>query len=446
LPPFNPEVKQFFAFNAMIFKGMRKKSIIIIILTLLVLLVSGWFLINKNKTKPRTIFNSEAEKLPPEPKVLYGINVDSCVVVKEKIKRNEFLSDILLKYNVDYSTIDKLARETKAVFDVRKFRYNNYYSVILTKDSLPKAKYFVYEISPVDYVVYNLQDTIIATRGLKNIVVEADTATGIINSSLWNAMTDNNTNPNLANELSEIYAWTIDFFGIQKGDNYKVVYENLFVDGESIGIGKVLGANFNHSGGDNFAIYFVQDSTGDYFDEHANSLRRTFLKAPLRYKRISSGFSYSRMHPILKYRRPHLGVDYAADRGTPVVAIGDGVVVFAKWDNGGGGRAIKVKHNGTYTTVYMHLSKYGEGIKAGAKVKQGQVIGYVGASGLATGPHLDFRFYRNGKAVDPTKVESPAAEPVDSTNLERFEVEKTKWLEILKGVPLSKVDTGISEK
>ena len=446
MPPFNPEVKQFFAFNAMIFKGMRKKSIIIIILTLLVLLVSGWFLINKNKTKPRTIFNSEAEKLPPEPKVLYGINVDSCVVVKEKIKRNEFLSDILLKYNVDYSTIDKLARETKAVFDVRKFRYNNYYSVILTKDSLPKAKYFVYEISPVDYVVYNLQDTIIATRGLKNIVVEADTATGIINSSLWNAMTDNNTNPNLANELSEIYAWTIDFFGIQKGDNYKVVYENLFVDGESIGIGKVLGANFNHSGGDNFAIYFVQDSTGDYFDEHANSLRRTFLKAPLRYKRISSGFSYSRMHPILKYRRPHLGVDYAADRGTPVVAIGDGVVVFAKWDNGGGGRAIKVKHNGTYTTVYMHLSKYGEGIKAGAKVKQGQVIGYVGASGLATGPHLDFRFYRNGKAVDPTKVESPAAEPVDSTNQERFEVEKTKWLEILKGVPLSKVDTGISEK
>jgi murein DD-endopeptidase MepM/ murein hydrolase activator NlpD len=254
-------------------------------------------------------------------------------------------------------------------------------------------------------------------------------------------MVDNDTDPNLANELSEIYAWTIDFFGIQNGDNFKVIYENKFVDGERIGIGKVLAANFNHYGDDHFAFYFVQDSTGDYFDEKANSLRRTLLKAPLRYRRISSGFSYSRMHPILKYRRPHLGVDYAADRGTPVVSIGDGVVVFAKWDNGGGGRAVKIKHNGTYTTLYMHLSKYGKGIKAGAQVKQGQVIGYVGASGLATGPHLDFRIYRNGKPIDPLKVESPPALPVDSVNLERFEVEKSKWLKDLEHIRIQDSDS-----
>lgn len=415
---------------------MLKKTTIIILAALLIIAALFFIFSKKNDLSPESMLSLEEEKTIPNPRVLYGITVDSLTVVKDKIKRNEFLADILLKYNVDYSIIDKLARDTKAVFDVRKFRYNNYYSIILTKDSLPEAKYFVYEISSVDYVVYSLQDTVVATRGSKPVVVEVDTATGIINSSLWNAMIDNNTNPNLANELSEIYAWTIDFFGIQKGDNYKVIYENQFVDGEPIGIGKVLGANFNHYGNDNFAIYFVQDSTGDYFDENANSLRRTFLKAPLRYKRISSGFSYSRMHPVLKYRRPHLGVDYAADRGTPVVAIGDGVVEFVKWDNGGGGRAVKIKHNGTYTTVYMHLSKYGEGIKAGAKVKQGQVIGYVGSSGLATGPHLDFRFYRNGKAVDPTKVESPSAEPVDSTNMERFEVEKQRWMTILNGIQL----------
>lgn len=410
------------------------------------LLISAWFIFTKNNTTPGTTFSYNTETIPPVPKMLYGVNVDSLTVFKEKINRNEFLADILLRYNVDYPTIDKLARETREIFDVRKIRYGNYYSVLMTRDSVPRTRYFVYEISPVDYVIYEIGDTITAARGAKQIEITIDTASGVIESSLWNAMIESNTNPNLANELSEIYAWTIDFFGIQKGDNFKVIYENQFVDGEAIGIGTVLGANFNHYGEDHHAFYFVQDSSGDYFDENANSLRRTLLKAPLRYRRISSGFSYSRMHPILKYRRPHLGVDYAADRGTPVVSIGDGVVIFAKWDNGGGGRAVKIKHNGTYTTLYMHLSKYGKGIKAGATVKQGQVIGYVGASGLATGPHLDFRIYRNGKPIDPLKVESPPALPVDTANLERFEIEKTKWLEIIKGIPLNQIDPGIAVK
>ncbi len=414
---------------------MNKKTAIIIISAILVVVLLI-FLVGRNHISIPADGTKTINTPPHIPTILYGINVDSFEVVKEKIKRNEFLADILLKYNVDYPTIDRLARETKSVFDVRKFRYGNYYTIIITRDSLPKTKYFVYEISPVDYVIYDLSDSIVAFRGVKEIVIKVDTATGVIQSSLWNAMNDNNADPNLANELSEIYAWTIDFFGIQKGDNFKVVYENQFVDGECIGIGKVLGATFNHYGNDLNAFYFIQDSVGDYFDENANSLRRTFLKAPLRYRRISSKFSYSRMHPILKYRRPHLGVDYAANRGTPVMSVGDGVVVWAKWDNGGGGRAVKIKHNGTYTTLYMHLSKYGKGIKSGAKVTQGQVIGYVGASGLATGPHLDFRFYRNGKPVDPLKVESPAALPVDSTHLERFEIEKQKWLDILGGIQI----------
>jgi murein DD-endopeptidase MepM/ murein hydrolase activator NlpD len=415
---------------------MRKKTTVFTVAGVLFILVLIYFFTRSNNAETGTAVNIEKETTPYIPKLIYGVNVDSFRIVKEKIKRNEFLADILLKYNVGYPAIDKLARETKDVFDVRKIRYGNYYTVIMTNDTLPKTKYFVYEISPVDYVIYDLGDTLTAHRGMKEVKVTIDTATGIIKSSLWNAMIDNDSDPNLANELSEIYAWTIDFFGIQKGDRYKVVYENQYVEDERIGIGKVLAANFTHFGSEHYAFYFVQDSTGDYFDEHANSLRRTFLKAPLRYRRISSGFSYSRMHPILKYRRPHLGVDYAADRGTPVVSIGDGVVVFAKWDNGGGGRAVKIKHNGTYTTLYMHLSKYGKGIKTGARVKQGQVIGYVGASGLATGPHLDFRFYRNGKPVDPLKVSSPPAAPVDSTHLERFNTEMSKWLKILQGIQI----------
>lgn len=427
--------------------SMRKKRSIIVLAAIFVMAVLYYFFTKESDFTEDGIFDGEEEQLIHIPKTIYGINVDSFNVVKEQIRRNEFLSDILLKYNVDYPTIDKLARETKSVFDVRKLRYGNYYTVIMTRDSVPETKYFAYEISPVDYVLYALQDSIVATRGVKEISVEIDTATGVIKSSLWNAMVDNNTDPNLANELSEIYAWTIDFFGIQKNDNFKVIFENQYVEGERIGVGKVLAANFNHFGVDHYAFYFVQDSLGgDYFDEDANSLRRTFLKAPLRYRRISSGFSYSRMHPILKYRRPHLGVDYAADRGTPVVAIGDGVVEYAKWDNGGGGRAVKIKHNGTYSTGYMHLSKYGEGIKAGAKVKQGQIIGYVGSSGLATGPHLDFRFYRNGKPIDPTKVESPSADPVDSVNMQRFNVETKKWLEILDRIHIPETDSLLTLK
>jgi len=411
---------------------MTNQRKIILIAILLISVVIATICILRPLSDEHDADFSEIRDVPHMPVLLYGINVDSMQVTREKIKRNEFLSDILLRYNVDYPTIDKLARETRSIYDVRRMRYGNYYSIIATNDSLPRAKYFVYEISPVEYVKYNLVDSIYANRGFKEVETRLETATGTIRSSLWNAMIDNNTDPNLANELSEIYAWTIDFFGIQKGDSYKVIYENRYVDGERIGIGRVHAAVFNHWGSDNWAFFFTQDSVGDYFDDQANSLRRTFLKAPLRYKRISSHFSYSRMHPILKYRRPHLGVDYAADYGTPVMTVGDGIVEFARWDNGGGGHSVKIKHNGTYSTLYMHLSKYGEGVKSGARVRQGQIIGYVGSSGLSTGPHLDFRFFRNGQPVDPLKVESPPAEPVDTLHLQRFHQEIQLWMENIK--------------
>ncbi|MDZ7742017.1 MAG: peptidoglycan DD-metalloendopeptidase family protein [Bacteroidota bacterium] len=349
----------------------------------------------------------------------YGIILDSLEVFKAKIGRNEFLAEILSRQGVDYARIEELVKISKPTFNVRKIRRGNTYSMITTRDSLKKPLYFVYEMDPVNFLLYDLRDTIRVTRGKKKETRVLETASGRIESSLWNAMIDNETDPNLANELSEIFAWTIDFFGIQKGDSYKVIYEDRYVKDERIGLGRVLAACFNHMGEDHFAYYFVQDSTGDYFDDEAGSMRRTFLKAPLRFRRISSGFSYNRLHPVLKIYRPHTGVDYAADYGTPVHAVGDGVITMAAWTRQGG-RAVKIRHNGTYTTVYMHLSAYGKGIKKGAKVKQGDVIGYVGSSGLATGPHLDFRFYRNGQPINPLKVESPPSEPVDSLYLEPY--------------------------
>jgi len=408
----------------------RKRIIDLVVLVLVTLIIIILTTVFQSEDKNST--TTAEDTMTISPKTEYGIVVDTLLIFRDQVKKNQFLSDILLAFNVDYQTIDLLAKRSKEIFDVRKIRAGNTYSVLCTNDSLKKVCYFVYESSPTDYVVYDLQDSVHVHKGKKEIETRIATASGVINSSLWETMVEHHTDPNLANELSEIYAWTIDFFGIQKGDNYKVIYEELYVDGNFIGVGKVYASLFQHLGFDYYAFYFTQDSTSDYFDEHANSLRRTFLKAPLLFKRISSRFSYSRMHPILKIRRPHLGVDYAAAYGTPVHSVGDGVVVFAR-RKGGNGNMVKVKHNGTYTTAYLHLSKFGKGIKEGTHVRQGDVIGFVGSTGTSTGPHLDFRFYRNGQALDPLKVESPPAEPVDSTHLDEFK--------LLSGKYISELDT-----
>lgn len=355
------------------------------------------------------------------PKTEYGIVVDSLFVIKEKVKKNEFLSDILLKYGVSYSTIDFIARHTRDTFDVRKIRRGNKYTVICDNDTSLKALYFAYEINPYRYVLYDFSDSLQLTKGKKKIRIETDTIRGVISSSLWNSLVEVGGDPNLANELSEIYAWTIDFFGLQKGDEYEVIYEMQYIDDEYIELGKIIAANFNHGGINRLAFYFEQNGSGDYFDDEGKSLQRTFLKAPLRFSRISSGFSNSRMHPVLKIRRPHHGIDYAAPTGTPVYTVGDGKVIKKGYQKRGGGNYVKIKHNGTYSTTYMHLKGYAKGIVVGKQLKQGDLVGYVGSTGLATGPHLDFRFYRNGKAINPLKVESPPSKPIESTYQIKFD-------------------------
>jgi len=396
---------------------MTKRSIEFISMILLGILVI--FLSTRYGEKEYKVDDIEEETEVIQHQYAYGIMIDSLLLHKDRIRRNEFLADILQDYGVDYGKIDLMARKSREVFDVRRMRAGNNYIIISTNDSLHEVLFFIYESTPSDYIVYDLRDTIHIYKGEKEIRRVVANDYGIIQSSLWNTMVDQETDPNLANELSEIYAWTIDFFGIQEGDNYKVIYEKLFVEDQYIGLGKVIAASIKHYDRDYYAYNFLQDSLWDFFDDEGGSMRRTFLKAPLRYRRISSRYSHSRYHPILKIRRPHRGIDYAAAIGTPVQAIGDGLVTFVGW-KGQGGRTVKIKHNGTYSTAYLHLNGYGEGIIKGANVKQGQVIGYVGKSGLATGPHLDFRFYRNGQPIDPLKVESPPAKPVDSIYMDAF--------------------------
>jgi murein DD-endopeptidase MepM/ murein hydrolase activator NlpD len=346
------------------------------------------------------------------PKLAYGITVDSLVVDTGIVKKNEFLSDILLRHNVSYNTIDQLARGTKEVFDVRKIRRGNRYAVISKKDTIEHPLYFIYEINRINYVVYHLTDSVYASKSQKPFEYKEESASGSISSSLWNAMVEAGIDPNLSNLLSEVYAWAIDFFGLQKKDSFKVIYDKLYIEDQPAGLGKIKASLFHHGGEDYYAFYFEQNGEGDYFDEKGNSLERTFLKAPLKYTRISSRFSNSRYHPVLKIRRPHHGVDYAAPEGTPVHSVGDGTIIKKGYQKRGGGKYLKIKHNSTYTTTYMHLRGFAKGMAVGKHVKQGQLIGYVGHTGLATGPHLDFRFFKNGTAVNPLTVKSPPAKPV----------------------------------
>ncbi len=390
-------------------------SLILLIIGILTLIS---YLIGSQDNKP--VVPAESVGLPVEQHIEYGINCDSLRIERGVVRQNQSLSEILSFYDIGSEIIHQIANLSRPVFDVRKMKVGNPYTILFSKDTVPEMLYFIYEEDEVSYITYHLKDQIKVEKGAKPLARELKTTSGIIKTSLWNSLQDNGDDPDLANELSEIYAWTIDFFGIQKGDYYKVVYEDLKVDGKSIGVGKVLGACFHHMGTDLYAFQFSASGETGYYDENAQNLQRAFLKAPLRFKRISSGFSRARMHPILKIRRPHLGVDYAADYGTPVQTIGDGTVIEKGWNKGGGGNYIKIKHNGTYTTLYMHLAGFAKGIKTGSRVHQGDVIGYVGSTGLSTGPHLDFRFFRNGDAVDPLKVESPPSEPVGKDYLPQF--------------------------
>lgn len=351
--------------------------------------------------------------------LLYGIDTSGYLIETGRIRRNQFLSDILDNYGIRYTDLNILLSNSKETLDVRDIKAGNSYTLFLRNDTLQKVDYFIYKDNPVTSYIFDFTDSLHIRRFENEIRSVIKYSSGTIESSLWNSMIDSKLNPVLAVELSEIYAWTIDFFGLQKGDRYKIIYEEEYIDTVSVGVRKIYAAWFEHSGNQFYAIPLIQDGVESFYDLEGNSLRKAFLKAPLRFSRISSRFSNSRMHPVLRIRRPHHGVDYAAPVGTPVLAIGDGRVTSASYDKNNG-RIVRITHNSIYSTAYLHLSRFGTGIRAGKYVKQGDIIGYVGSSGLSTGPHLDFRFFKNGQAVDPLKIDAPPVEPVSEDNKENF--------------------------
>lgn len=369
----------------------------------------------------------------PEPTIKYGLPVDSFYVVESTVGAGQYLSSILSGYGVKLGAVDTIARNAKPVFDVRKIRQGNKFVIFQTPDSTHKALYFVYENSPILYTVFELFDSLRVYQGEKEVVYQMKTVQGEIQSSLWNAMKASGLDPMLALNLENVYAWTIDFFSLQKGDRFRFIYDEIYVDSTSIGINNIYAAQFDYYGKEILAFRFEKNDSTGYYNEKGENLQKQFLKAPLKFSRISSHFSGGRMHPILRIVRPHHGVDYAAPKGTPVMSIGEGTVISKGWI-GGGGNAVKIRHNSVYTTQYMHLSGYADGISVGARVRQGQVIGFVGATGLATGPHLDFRVYKGGSPVNPLTVESPPAKPVDEKYMPEYTLFKDSLLRDLQKI------------
>ncbi|MCF6184814.1 MAG: peptidoglycan DD-metalloendopeptidase family protein [Bacteroidales bacterium] len=422
------------------------KKIALIIIALIGISSAVYFTYNKYAETNTNSLKKEIVKKIPEIHKLYGINTKNYKVETGYIQPNEYLSTIFQKYHIS-SKLHTILEKAKDIFDVRKIKSGQKYAVFFpNKDTSKTPDYFIYEKDKTDYLVFNLKDSMNVCERTKNVDVKIKEAAGVITSNLWFAMEDAGVNPILANDLSEIFAWTVDFFGLQRNDKFKMIYEEKFVNDTSIGYGKILAAYFEHYGDTIYAIPFKQDSIESFYDLDGNSLRKAFLKAPLKFSRISSGFSYARKHPILKIVRPHLGVDYAAPSGTPVHALGDGVVLKAYYTHGGG-NFIKIKHNSVYSTGYMHLRGFAKGIHAGVRVQQGQVIGYVGMTGLATGPHLDFRVWKNGKNINPLHVDAPPVEPIKPEFKEGFN--KTKkvykdWLDKIK-FKIVKPDTTIQD-
>ncbi|MBR3931267.1 MAG: peptidoglycan DD-metalloendopeptidase family protein [Tidjanibacter sp.] len=376
--------------------------------------------------------------------LLYGYDMSKYDIVQGRVESGQTLSHVL-EGHTSQVNINRIATEAKPTYDFRHMRVNDKYAIFSQSDSLGShLRHFVFEMDKTNMVHVSLgADGAVSVRTeAKEVTYKRRKVSGTISSSLWNCLVENNIPPALAVEIEDIYGWSVDFFALHEGDTFTTIFDEKYIDGERDGIGTVWGSKFTHAGKDYYAIPFVQEGKLSYWDENGKSMRKQFLKAPLKFTRISSKFSNSRMHPILKIRRPHHGVDYAAPKGTPVVAIADGTVTAKYWDSKGGGNVLKLKHTNGYTSSYLHLSGYAKGIYVGKRVSQGEKICYVGSTGHSTGPHLDFRVYKNGKPIDPLKIPSNPVEPIKKENTAAFEDIKTRVLAELEGDVRKKEQVG----
>lgn len=388
------------------------KSFVLWSLLLLILLVSC-----KTDTTQKT-----AQEVAPKDSIFYGINFNQFEVIRDTVKKDETFGQIMLRNNIGYAQIYGISKEYREVFDVRRLGIGRPYTLLKSKDSLQSTQYFIYEQDAIRYAVIDFTNGVNVYKKEKPVKYVTREASGVITSSLSEAILDQGIDYDVTNNLSVIYAWTIDFFSLQKGDKFKVVYKEKFInDTIYAGAGPIESAYFEHNGKPFYAFRHMPDTVNkivEYFDENGNNLRRAFLRAPVNFAKISSRYNLKRKIAFYGNKvRPHKGTDYKAAVGTEILATANGRVVEST-RRGGNGKYVKIKHNNVYSTQYLHMKA--QKVKKGDYVKQGDVIGWVGMTGNTSGPHVCYRFWKNGRQVDPLKEKLPAAEPLPKSILNQY--------------------------
>lgn len=388
---------------------------------LFIILVS----ISCKQDKVKEVPEEVVEVKEPEPKIEYGFNIDNYTVINDTIKSGESFGIILDRHHVFYPKINAISTTIKDTFDVRKVRAGKPYTILASKDTSQIAQVFIYKHNKIDATVINFQDSIIEAYTYKEPVkIIERKISGKIIDNFSQAIDTLGYGATLANEVADIYSWTVDFYRLQKDDTFKIIFEQKFInDTISVGYGKIKAAVFNHKGKDLYAYRYIADSIKgdvDYYDDEAGLLRRQFLKSPIKFQyRISSRYNLRRRIALYGNKvRPHRGTDFAAAYGTPIMTTASGTVIESA-RRGGNGNYVKIKHNSTYTTQYLHMKR--RNVRVGDYVKQGEIIGWVGMTGNTSGPHVCYRFWKNGRQVDPFRQKLPTAKPmVDSLKPEYF--------------------------
>ncbi|GMN06740.1 peptidoglycan DD-metalloendopeptidase family protein [Croceitalea sp. MTPC5] len=346
----------------------------------------------------------------------YGFDIEKFKIVHDTIKNGDSFGKLMLENHVDYPKIVKIAEEFKDTFDVKRIKVGKPYVILKSKDTLEKAQVFIYENDRVNYTVVDLRDSVRAYKSKKEVSYVQREVGGVIESSLSQSLDTLGVDYAVTINLSEIYAWTVDFFKLEKGDKFKIIYKERYInDTIYAGSEPIEAAYFEHKGVPIYAFPYTTDSLKqilDYYDDEAKNLRSTFLRAPIKFGsyRLSSRYNLRRRIAYYGYKvRPHRGTDYAAPVGTPIIATADGTVTEST-RRGGNGKYVKIRHNGTYSTQYLHMKK--QKVKKGEFVRQGDVIGWVGMTGNTGGPHVCYRFWKNGAQVDPLREKLPTAEPI----------------------------------
>ena len=380
-----------------------------------ILVFFSFLLFSCGDTSSDALDTEEIYAAPPEVIKEYGYILDDYIVERDTVQSGDSFGKILFDANVDYATIEEISDSVKSIFDTRRIRKGKPYVLLKSKDSLEAAQVFIYEQNREDYVVVDFKENVKAAARKHPTTTYEREISGVINSNLSSTFDDLGVSVNVAYKMADIYAWTIDFFKLQKGDRFKAIYEERFVnDTIPAGVGKIKAVVFEHAGREIYAFRFASDSLSggfDYFDENGNNLRRAFLKGPLKFNRISSRYNLKRRIKYYGYKlRPHKGTDFAGAIGTPILATADGVVTKSE-RRGGNGNYVKIRHNATYDTQYLHMQK--RAVKVGQSVRQGDVIGTIGMTGNSGGPHVCYRFWKNGKQVDPFREDLPSSKPLE---------------------------------